>query len=227
MKIEEITIGAAKAFPVQKNSNTSTPAISPNRTTETTTPRKTDNIPETQTKLSENRVLYSKIIGTNNQSQTLAQQIRKVDETMERVSENVQNMRNSLDSIIKVFPPYPKESSERIEALRQFSSFRKMIDQLTLPPPDDSPLKILGDDKKYPDAGDWELEMGQGTSGQTIRHQPIHTGEGGLEIPDLPTDAPDRDLHLAVKQLDNAHQTLALRHQYFVADANRVIKSMI
>lgn len=227
MKIEPISAGVPTPPPIQNDPKVGKPVSSPDSTTEKLSSPKAPYATEAETKLSDSQIQFSKIIGTNDQTQTLAKQIRQVDETMEQVGDNIHKMMNSLDGIIKVFPPYPKESSERVEALRQFSSFRKMIDQLTVPPQDDSPLIILGDHTTYPDAGDWEWDIGDDTSTQTIRHQPIHTGAGGLDIPDLSTDASDSDLHLAVERLNKAQERLEVKHQNFVTDANRIIKSII
>jgi len=227
MNIDEIPIGVPKlpTYPNDQNVGLSVPH--PKSVDKSPEGKTIGKASETETKLSENHIQYSKTIGANDKTQAVAKQIREVDEAITQVSDNVHKMKSTLDGIIKVFPPYPKESSERVKALRQFSAFRKMIDQLTLPPPDDSPLKILGNSQANDSVGDWELDTGKGYPTLTIRHQPLHAGAGGLDIPELGTDASDAQLHDAADRLNKAQQTVELKHRNFVADANRVIKAML
>lgn len=230
MKIEVNPIGVPvpTPSPYQNDPGTGLSAPQSDSVRETDVTGKTAKTSDTETKLSKNHVQYSKVIGANDQAQAVARQIREVDETMRQVEGHVQQMKTTLEDVVKVFPPYPKESTERIEALKQFSSIRKMIDQLTFPPPDDSPAKILGDPQASDQAGDWQLENGKGRQvSLTIQRQPIHTGAGGLDIPALSTDASDDQLHQAVGRLGQAQKTVASRHQDFVSDANRVIKALL
>lgn len=61
--------------------------------------------------------------------------IRKEFETrFEKVDSYLEQMKEQLERILKQFPPFPPGSEDRVKALRAFTFFRKMIDQLTLPP---------------------------------------------------------------------------------------------
>ena len=55
----------------------------------------------------------------------------------EKADSYLEQMKEQLERIIKQFPPFPPGSEDRVKALRAFSSFRKMMDQLTLPPPEE------------------------------------------------------------------------------------------
>jgi hypothetical protein len=55
----------------------------------------------------------------------------------EKADSYLEQMKEQLERIIKQFPPFPPGSEDRVQALRAFSSFRKMMDQLTLPPPEE------------------------------------------------------------------------------------------
>ncbi len=57
-------------------------------------------------------------------------QIQQVDDSIER-------MKAELVKIIKMFPPYPPGSEDRVRALRACAGCRKLIDQLTIPPPEE------------------------------------------------------------------------------------------
>ncbi|MDA8138513.1 MAG: hypothetical protein M0036_07635 [Desulfobacteraceae bacterium] len=175
---------------------------------------------------SSDRILFSKLEGANDQAQTVAQQIRDVDNTISRIQDKVEKMKAALDPVVKMYPPYPVDSEERVEALRQFSSLRKMIDQLTIPPRDDSPEKILGDSSRFSEAGQWEISVGNNQPNLVIQPQPLHPGPGGLDLPELPSDAPDQMLHDAADSVAQAQKILPDRRAGFVADANRVIAAL-
>ena len=69
-------------------------------------------------------------------------ELAKIQKAFEKRFENLdsyfEQMKERLERIIKQFPPFPPGSEDRILALRAFSSFRKMMDQLTLPPPEEA-----------------------------------------------------------------------------------------
>lgn len=61
---------------------------------------------------------------------------RTFENRFEKLNDSIERMKAALEGILKQFPPYPPESEDRIRALRSYAFFRKMIDQLTLPPPE-------------------------------------------------------------------------------------------
>ncbi len=172
------------------------------------------------------RIFFNKLQAASAEQQAVALHIREVATTMDTIGANLQKMQESLEIIVKSYPPYPQDSSERVQMLRQFGGLRRLIDQLTLPPPDDLPSRILGDEKTNSDAGDWAYIA---KSGDTVRiaHQPLHTASGGLDIPDLPENAPDNALHSALERLSQAVGILNRRRDTFLMDANRVITAML
>lgn len=50
-----------------------------------------------------------------------------------KVDRYLEQMKEELERIIKQFPPFPPGSEDRVKALRAFTFFRKLTDQLTLP----------------------------------------------------------------------------------------------
>ena len=176
---------------------------------------------------SNERIMYSKVQGANSAVYEIIQGIRTVDETMQQIGHHLNGMKHAVETILKNYPPFPVDNHDRVTQLRQFSALRKMIDQLTLPPKeDDSPAVILGDHQKHATAGDWEYLPAVGMQKLVVRHQPVHSGEQGLDLPDLAVDASDEDLADAMERLSLASERLAGRRKQFVADANRVIASM-
>jgi hypothetical protein len=59
----------------------------------------------------------------------------------EKVDGYLEEMKEQLERVIKQFPPFPPGSEDRVQALRAFSFFRKMMDQLTLPPREEALTK--------------------------------------------------------------------------------------
>ena len=133
---------------------------------------------------SSERIFFSKAENVNDKMRMLVREIREVDQTMNQVEKNLQEMKASLEQINKSYPPYPPGSDERVQALRRFGSLRHLIDQLTVPPPDDGP-DILGNPKSHPDAGDWEFVSHNGSTSIKIGRQPIHSGAEGLDLPEM------------------------------------------
>jgi len=52
----------------------------------------------------------------------------------EKADSYLEQMKEQLERIIKQFPPFPPGSEDRVKGLRAFIFFRKMMEQLTLPP---------------------------------------------------------------------------------------------
>jgi hypothetical protein len=66
--------------------------------------------------------------------------------TLKIVDDYIEQMKAQLVKIMKQFPPFPPGSEDRIQALRAYAYFRKMIDQLTIPPREDLlPSPTLGE----------------------------------------------------------------------------------
>ncbi|MFZ1987057.1 MAG: hypothetical protein WAU91_21775 [Desulfatitalea sp.] len=197
-----------KTAQTKKNATVSVPQVA-----EVTTP-------------SPDRILINELEGANDEIRTIAQQIRAVDYTMGTIEKNLQQMTASLEEIVKQYPPYLQNNEERITALRQFGGLRQLIDQLTMPPPDDSPSKILGDKKRFAEAGDWELTIAKDQPPVIIRHQPVHSGVDGLNLPALATDASDQLVHKALGKMSSSYAALQRKRQGFAADANRAMAAI-
>ncbi len=183
-------------------------------------------VPEFTTPASD-RILINELEGANEEIRSIARQIRRVDDTMAAIGQHLDKMTASLENIVKNYPPYPQGSEERVAALRRFSGLRQMIDKLTLPPPDEDPIKILGDKSRFAGAGDWGLSLKGGQKPLTIHHQPVHTGAEGLDLPDLTIDAPQEAIHAALGRMAKSHAVFQSRRKGFTADANRTLAALL
>ena len=71
----------------------------------------------------------------NERQNTAAAAIRDTDRAAHALSQKIDALKAPLQAIVKNFPPFSAEDKERVELLRTYTSLRKEIDQLTLPPP--------------------------------------------------------------------------------------------
>ncbi|MBW1822087.1 MAG: hypothetical protein JRI92_10070 [Deltaproteobacteria bacterium] len=58
---------------------------------------------------------------------------------------------------------------------------------------------------------------------KTIHSRQVHTGHSGLDIPELSGHAGDHDIHLMIKKLDFAKDTLIKRRAGLAADASDIM----
>lgn len=128
--------------------------------------------------------------------QELSYQIHNINQTMETVDAHLGEMRVSLETIVKHYPPFPPESAERIESLRQFSTLRKIIDQLSTPRQADS-VENLFKDRKSP------------------------FGKDGLDIPELGPDAGDDQILTTLNKVKTAQIVHQKRHHAFLDEVNQ------
>jgi hypothetical protein len=173
---------------------------------------------------SQDRIRFNKLEATNSQAQQIAQQIRQVNESMESIDSHLSEMRVKLEHIVKIYPPYPPGSTERIEALRQFSALRKMIDQMARSVVDDGMNNILSatDDP----AGVAGPATPSAANKLYLERQPLHPGKGGLDIPDISISASDGQISGALDRTIAAQAVMQVRRHSFIADANRIISEL-
>lgn len=73
----------------------------------------------------------------NEQSNAAAGAIRNVDRSLGALGQKIDALKAPLETIVKNFPPFSPEDQARMKLLMKYSSLRKEIDALTLPPPPD------------------------------------------------------------------------------------------
>jgi len=150
----------------------------------------------------------------------VAGSIRKADVTMDTIGKILAKMKSQLETIVKNYPPFPKDSSERVRMLESFAALKKEIEKLTIPPDDEGAMKIMGDPAKGTGAGDWEVVIGNSGQKMVIYSQPVHTGSGGLDIPDLPDGATDEEVKKMSEKINTAEKVLQLRQSGLATNTN-------
>ncbi len=165
----------------------------------------------------------NRIDQTIDSAHEFAHQVRNVHITMDTIEQNLQQMRTALESIVKIYPPYPPESVQRVEALRQFSALRNMIDKLANPTHQNRHEKIMGSFDTTPLPKDGLLRLQVQGEDLRIHHQPVHTGQSGLNIPEASDDMSDKHLDEILTMTVTAQETLKIRRRNFLSDANRAL----
>jgi len=160
----------------------------------------------------------------NAEFNAVVKSIRIADKAMGEIEANVEQMESEVEMFLKQYPPYPPGSDERVKYLSHFAMLRKQIDQLTIPP-DIGARSIIGKPQSG-QSSDWEIKIGGETIGNTIRHQPFHTGKDGLALPEISLQATDEQIAGLKKALGSARQQIQQQRSEFAQDAIQVIRSV-
>jgi hypothetical protein len=169
--------------------------------------------------VSQSRSAFDDLQAFNATLNSLATSIKVADSTMGKIKILIDQMIEQLGRILKNYPPFPPGSEERVKFLRAFAALRKQIDQLSFSPKDEGALKITADPAVVPQAGDRNVVIGGSGPPVTIHSQQVHTGPTGLNIPELPESATDKEISVAIKNLDDASKTLGQRQSGLATDA--------
>ena len=92
--------------------------------------------------LIQNHSKWSELQKINDSLNEVAQKKRTDDNILNRFENYIDRMKAELERILKNFPPFPPGSEDRIRLLRGYAGFRKLIDQLTIPPPKESSVGV-------------------------------------------------------------------------------------
>jgi hypothetical protein len=141
---------------------------------------------------------------------------------MAEIGANIEQMESEVQMFVKQYPPYPPGSEERLQLLNRFAALRKQIDRLTFPP-DPFAQKIIGDSGSGDKAQAWDVSVGDKTLAGAIRRQPMHTGSEGINLPEMPADASDKDIADTQAALRRAWETVAERRGHMADDVKKII----
>jgi hypothetical protein len=162
------------------------------------------------------RPAYSKV-------NLMAATVRSADATMQKIDKQIEQMKNRLLEYVKQYPPFGQNRQERMKLLKLFSAFRKQIDQLTIPVDNFGAMKIMADPATHSDAGDWDIDLDTQGHHVTIRSQQVHTGPGGLNIPELPGESTHEEIQASINNLESAQATLSQRRGELAANFEQIL----
>lgn len=156
----------------------------------------------------------------------IARNIRLADKVMDKALDYIEKMKEQLETLLKNYPPFPPGSEERVQILKSIQTFRKQIDQLTIPPPQNTsemrtlsahPVDPLPDNQALIENNIKKL----GSFGQQVK-----AGIEGLNIPELSESSEDIDLYTALKDLDSAAKDFIELKERLKKNASEVFTSL-
>ncbi len=200
-----------------------------------------DSVPQnssTNKKINPAKVLQKRWIDVNDSQQGLnqiessisnlnavASSIHVANSAMWEIETHLDKMKAQLGRIVKNYPPFPPDMEDRVKMLKSFTTLRRQIDQLTMPPNDSGATKIMANPVIIPEAGDWQIQVGGNGIIKTIHSQQVHTGEAGLNVPGLPESATDEQIQEVIVEIDRAKTTLRQRRNSLAADSMRFMQT--
>ena len=173
-------------------------------------------------KIDKDNFPFSKLQVSNFGIISAAQSIRIADRAMKKIKTYIDRMKDELQIHVKSYPPFLAGSKERVGMSNNFNAFRKLIDKLTFPPEDTTAGIIMADPSSF-DYEDRDIVVEHKGFSKTIHSRQVHTGPEGLDIPELSGHTTDDDIHLMLKKLDFAKDTLIKRRAGLAADASGIM----
>lgn len=152
------------------------------------------------------------------QINTMAKSIRTDDSTLENIQSLLNKAERPLLNIAKTYPPFPFGSEERVEMLKSFNSYRKMINKLTIPPVEDDFLQNMS---FQPKSSTEDLRL----PGNDLNPKQI-PAPGEMSIPGLSKNATDKEIDAVLGQIGDVKTTLLDKRERLFAKAAR-IKQML
>ena len=153
-----------------------------------------------------------------------ARTIRVADQIMGKIENYIDKMKAELQRILKNYPPFPPGSEERVKRLKSINAFRKLIDQLTIPPPNEEFAPKI--------TTDHDAVLGFENSKRMLGENKLHrhknrTDHGKLDIPQLKEDENDKEVLAFIEKLDAARETLRQRRNELAIDAADIVDSYV
>jgi len=185
--------------------------------------------PEEKISLPENgkaeagRPAFNTIQTVNSSSNAVSLSVRVADNAMKEIGKHVEQMKTDLENIAqKTYPPYPSGSEERTKILKSYSAFRRLINQLTIPPDNQGAMKIMADPAVTKEYENGDFAEGNDLYAKLIQSRQVHAGPNGLDIPELSEDATAGEINDAINHIDNAREKLSQRQSGLAQDVQDV-----
>ena len=158
---------------------------------------------------------FAQLQRINEQQNRAATQIRNDDQQLQQPDQVLGQMKRVLSDIIKYYPPYPAGEPERVKFLRSFSSMRKQIEQMTIPPESTWKGKMPGEMPPQTAA----IQVGDGSNASAAAVPGVATT---FNIPDLADAADNGQIEATLNQIDAAQAMIADRRATLAEQAPSV-----
>jgi hypothetical protein len=179
--------------------------------------------------VNKDRTTINQLDSQKAQRNQFALRVRKSDQEIMRIDAQISNMKKELRVIVKNYPPFPPGSEERIARLRRFNSFRKQIEQLTIPPQQGGNSENDG----LPASRSVGVEQGslvvEAADDQgfilSVRNAGVKDVQMELRVPKLSETADDAQVHDSFKDLGEARAAIKTQRQAIMQLAAEQINS--
>ena len=204
---------------VQKSDPVNQPGISTSRSNA----RENIGFPQTfpdNVSLPSSDISFAALQTRNDHLNTTATTIRAANKIMDDVARVIGEKREEIVQYEKQYPPFQNESSEKVEFLNSIAALKKQVDALTLVPDNKELASIISDPLADP------LEKNERSSGRELQfplsRQEVHSGQNGLNIASINSNATDLEIKQFGDDLATASQQLENRRSGLAQDARTV-----
>jgi len=171
-----------------------------------------------------NRLSFAGLETMNISLNHAANHIRSADTRMDQINENIDKMKSELSSIVKNYPPFPPGSEDRVRKLKNVSSFRRQIAQLTIPrePGNKAEVESNADHSVGKQAGQLRILLKDNNFLYTIKK----TGSDAIEInlPEINQELSDDEIPKIIKGLDGESEIIAKQRKNLTEGASDLFR---
>ncbi len=147
--------------------------------------------------------------------------IRSANKVMDDVAKLIGDKREEVIVYEKQYPPFQNQSSEKVEFLNSITALKKQVDALTLIPDNKELARIVSFSERQKES----LPDGE-NSQYELRPQQVHSGETGLNIASVNSNATDSEIRQFGRDLATASQTLDSRRAGLAKDAKTISREI-
>jgi|GEM_PF-2685757 len=153
----------------------------------------------------------------NDHLNTTATTIRAANKIMDDVAKVIGEKREEITQYEKQYPPFQDQSSEKVKFLNSIAALKKQVDALTLLPDNKELASVVSDTSVK------EEQITQPDKFQfPLRPQEVHSGENGLNIASINSNATDSEIRQFGHDLATANQKLENRRAGLAQDAKTI-----
>ena len=211
----EFNEGNSAVVPIaQKSDRVSQPGVSQSGLgTSPSGTRESKTFPD-NVSLPSGNISFAALQTRNDHLNATATTIRAANKILDDVAQVIGEKREEVTQYEKQYPPFQDQSSEKVEFLNSIAALKKQVDDLTLVPDNKELASIISDKEEQSS----EKERSQ----FTLRQQEVHSGENGLNIASISSNATDSEISQFGRDLDTANQTLEGKRAELAQDAKTI-----
>ncbi len=155
----------------------------------------------------------------NDHLTTTATTIRAANKIMDDVASLIGEKREEIIQYEKQYPPFQNQSSEKVEFLNSIAALKKQVDALTLIPDNKELARVVSFSERQSLSNEKNFQ-------HQLSSQQVHSGETGLNIASVNSNATDPEIRQFGRDLATASQTLDSRKAGLAEDAKMIFREL-